>query len=49
MGYHNYAEQDGRPSRTDLILKVVITTAQKMKFSIQNLVCGFGHIYWKNP
>ena len=36
MGYHNYAEQDGRPARTDLILKVVITTAQKMKFSIQN-------------
>ena len=51
MGYHNYAEQDGRPARTDLILKVVITTAQKMKFSIQNFfskcdqICRFLRIW----
>ena len=44
MGYHNYAEQDGRPARTDLIFKVVITTAQKMKFSIQNFFSKCGQI-----
>ena len=41
-----------------VLSKIYYDTAQKMKFSIKNFfsksdqtagICGFGHIYWRNP